>query len=144
MQLILFLLLSWTNFWATLGVLELPTIMFISSTHSHIEGAHLLYFTDFDAPFVFTLIGNGHIEVISINTSSWTLVFKVILLYTSSCENPFNNISASCVKVKLWKFCSNRVWFYERQSYSSKYLTQLYTQNLNSRPLIKLKQSHTS
>jgi len=55
----LFLLLSQQTLRATLGVLELPIIMFISSTHSHIESLHLVDFTHFGAPFVlFSLEGD--------------------------------------------------------------------------------------
>ena len=95
-----FFLLSWPTLQATLGVLELPTIIFISLICSHIEVSHLTDFTDFGASFVFIFIKGGHIEMAFENANSWTLVFKVILPHTSSCENLLNNASTLYVRVK--------------------------------------------
>ena len=95
---IIFLLLA--SLRDTLGVLKLPTIMFISSIQSHIEGAHLVDFTDFGAPFILTFSRRGHIEVVSENTSSRTLYFNVIYPPTPSSENLFNNALTSFVRVK--------------------------------------------
>ena len=96
--LVLFLLLA--SLRDTLGVLKLLTIMFISSIQSHIEGAHLVDFTDFGAPFILTFSRRGHIEVVSENTSSRTLYFNVIYPPTPSSENLFNNALTSFVRVK--------------------------------------------
>ena len=92
-----FLLL--TSLRATLGVPELPIIMLISSTHSHIKGTCLVDFTNFSAPFVMTLFGGVHIEVIFGNESSQTLYFNVIFSSMLSCENFFNNAPTSFVRV---------------------------------------------
>ena len=51
--------------------------------------------------FVFIFVGGGHIEVVFENASSQTLVFKVILLHTSNCENFLNYASTSSVRVKF-------------------------------------------
>ena len=77
-----FLLL--TSLRATLRIPKLPTTVFISSTLSYIEGAHLIYFTYFGAPFVFTFFGEGHIEVVFKNATSRTFFFNVIFHPTSS------------------------------------------------------------
>jgi len=85
---------------ATFGVSKLSTIVFMSLTCSHIEGSRLVDFTDFSVHFVFIFVGMGQIEVISRNGISQTLIFKVILSHTFSCENLLNNALTSSLKVK--------------------------------------------